>query len=292
MRTFTHFPPQDLAPYVDRLWGWESEGDETIPLPTLLPGTGAELYFHYGQPFEYGPISNRRSERGHLLCLRRAPLELQQAQGLGFIAVRFRAGMLYRFLDIPGAELIDSAESAENIWGTEGKLTVARVADAATHPERISLIVEFLRSQLRDVARDDVAEAAIASLYDTSSISIENLAAQLHLGRRQLEKRFSSLTGQRPSEFRRLVRFQKTVRALMLASDIETVDTALAHGYYDQSHFIRDFKSFAQSSPLAYLAKAKHKTHFYNTSRTGFEKMASPATSIERKVRANAVRRT
>lgn len=292
MQTFTYFPPPDLAPYIDRLWGWESDAKETLALPTLLPGTGAELYFHYRRPFEYGAKSGRRSESAHLFCLRRTALELMPAQDTGFIAVRFRAGMLHRFLDVPGAELIDCTEAAEDLWGPEGRIVAAKVADAESHDERAALIIDFLRAKLAATAKDGVVEAAVSRLYRAPYLSIEELSAGLGLGRRQLERRFQNLTGQRPSEFRRLVRFQKTARALLLTHNADALDTALAHGYYDQSHFIRDFRSFAQTSPQAYLAKARHKTHFYNRSRTGLENMAAPATVIERKVRANAVRRT
>lgn len=292
MRQFTYFPPPDLAPYIDRLWGWEGDIGETLVLPTLLPGTGAELYFHYRQPFEYGASSATRREGAHLFCLRRTALELMPAQEAGFIAVRFRAGMLYRFLDIPGAELIDCTEAIEDLWGSAGRIVAAKVADAKCHESRTSLIIHFLRSKLATTAKDEVAEAAVSTLYRAPVQSIEMLSAGLGLGRRQLERRFQGLTGQRPSEFRRLVRFQKTARTLLLTPNADALDTALAHGYYDQSHFIRDFRSFAQASPQAYLASARRKTHFYNRSRTGLENMATPATVIERKIRANAVRRT
>ncbi|HEX5394627.1 MAG TPA: helix-turn-helix domain-containing protein [Rhodocyclaceae bacterium] len=292
MRQFTYFPPLDLAPYVDRLWGWESDAKETLALPTLLPGTGAELYFHYRKPFEYDASMSPRSEKAHLFCLRRTALELMPAQDTGFIAVRFRAGMLHRFLDIPGEELIDCAEAMDDIWGSAGRIVAANVADAKSHEARTSLIVAFLRSRLAATAKDEVVEAAVSMLYGAPSLSIETLSTSLGLGRRQLERRFQGLTGQRPSEFRRLVRFQKTARALLLTPNANALDTALAHGYYDQSHFIRDFRSFAQASPQAYLATARHKTHFYNRSRTDSENMAPPATTIERKVRANIVRRT
>ena len=53
MKTFHVLPAPALRPFVDRIWGWESTGGAPVPLPTLLPGTGAELYLHYGAPFRY-----------------------------------------------------------------------------------------------------------------------------------------------------------------------------------------------------------------------------------------------
>lgn len=47
-RTFTP-PPAELRPWVERFWSWES--DCAVPLPLLLPGTGADLFLHYRTPF-------------------------------------------------------------------------------------------------------------------------------------------------------------------------------------------------------------------------------------------------
>ena len=106
MRTFHVFPDDALKPFIDRLWGWESTLDEVVLLPTVLPGTGAELYFHYRMPFrrmtEQGPQS--LCDTAHLLRVRRQPIPLCSGSDVGFIAVRFRAGMLHRFTDMPGRE--------------------------------------------------------------------------------------------------------------------------------------------------------------------------------------------
>lgn len=127
MNTFHQLPIPELRPFVDRLWGWESVSQEVIPLPTLLPGTGAELYFHYGEPFRIETQGNRpyAADRGHLFCIRRAPVSLLPASGIGFVAVRFKIGMLHRFASIPADELADCHLSAEDISGENGHMPVA-----------------------------------------------------------------------------------------------------------------------------------------------------------------------
>ncbi|HXU94784.1 MAG TPA: helix-turn-helix domain-containing protein [Gallionella sp.] len=279
MRTFHISPIDELCPFVDRLWGWESTGNAMIALPTLLPGTGAEFYFHYRTPFRHDTAQAGQCGLGaaHLLCVRRKPVDLCGARDVGFIAVRFRAGMLHRFVDIPGGELMDQPCSIEDLWGREGKALFERVAGADSLSDRSKLIQHFLLKKLRSLPADSLVERAVSRIYrDCSSMSIKQLASQMGIGKRQLERRFVALTGQTPADVRRLSRLQKTVRALMLDPSTRTLDAALANGYYDQSHFIHDFRELTGAPPQRHLEIARAKTHFYNTPIRAAGKMAAP----------------
>lgn len=269
MDIFHTRPLAQLAPCIDRLWGWESAAGETVRLPTLLPGTGAELYFHYREPFRYpsGEDAATACPPGHLFCVRRRPIHLLPSNGVGFIAVRFKVGMIHRFTDLPATEFLDRVLPLEDLWGTAGAAILRHLSYAGSRAEKLALIQDFLIRQLRSSPPDPVVETAMSALYRQSpGISVEGLAAGLHLSRRQLERRFFRLAGQTPSEVRCLSRFQRTVRQLLLDGSADPTDRALANGYFDQAHFIRDFRRLAGATPRQHLAEARAKSHFYNTS--------------------------
>lgn len=279
MRRFHVLPDPVLSPFVERLWGWEGSPGEAIALPTLWPGTGAELYFHYRQPFRYQTESGTlvSCDPAHLLCLRRRALPLCRNESLEFIAVRLRAGMLHRFTDIPGGELIDQVLPIEDLWGRAGRELLRCLTECGALPERLRLIQDFLHRRLRPESADALVERAAKALYDESAtISIEQLASRLNIGRRQMERRMQAMTGQTPVELRRLGRFQKTLRTLLLAPTAAPLDVALANGYYDQSHFSRDCRALASAPPGRLLCAARAKTHFYNTPRHAPGKMITP----------------
>lgn len=260
MRTFHQLPAPELRPYIARLWGWQCASGEVVALPELLPGTGAELYFHTGTPFAAS------AGRGELLCLRGRRVALGEVAGAGFIAVRFRIGMLARFTDLPMAELVDQRLGVDALWGTAGNQLVTRLGNVGELPEQLWLIENFLRQQLRERARDALVEQAMPLLYRPGAApSIERLAELSGLGRRQLERRWLRASGVTAAAMRGLCRFQHSVRALLLDPATEATDTALKHGYYDQAHFCRDFQSRLGQSPLSFLQSARTRTHFYNT---------------------------
>jgi AraC-like DNA-binding protein len=59
--------------------------------------------------------------------------------------------------------------------------------------------------------------------------------------------------GLTPKVFARLARFRHAMRRIHTATEVDWTDIALASGYFDQPHFIRDFREFSGVSPSAYL---------------------------------------
>lgn len=279
MNIFNLRPSPELRPFIDRLWGWESKSQEIVHLPTLLPGTGAELYFHYGEPFRFQALGNRplTVSLGHLFCIRSIPINLSPTSDVGFIAVRFRIGMLQRFTDIPACKLADCQLSVEDIWGGVGATLLRQLSYAVDHQERLALIHSFLIDCLKPESSDFLIEQAMGTLYrDFSILSIDSLASRLQLGRRQLERRWKTFSGQSPSQSKSLCRFQQTVRGMILEPLGDMTDRALARGFYDQAHFINDFRNRVGLAPHQYLRVARTKTHFYNTPFRQLDILATP----------------
>ncbi|MFZ6745512.1 helix-turn-helix domain-containing protein [Undibacterium sp. JH2W] len=271
MKKFQQPAHPQLRPYIDRFWGWESEATELIALPELLPGTGAELYFHYRRPFHFrrqGDTVEQALTQAHLLCLRQQSVSLSASADLGFIAVRFKIGMLSRFSKIPMQEMTDLTVSVEDIWGQAARSLCQQLSYASLLSERLELIQVFLLRHLRPVAPDALIEQAMPLLYrQYAHLSIASLAEHFCIGRRQFERRFLAASGQTANSVKCSSRFQHTVRSLMLNQHMHAASVALDHGYYDQAHFIHEFKKFTGSSPDQYLKLARSRTHFYNTSR-------------------------
>lgn len=265
----SRFPHPLLKPFIDRFWGWDCPLGEVVALPLVLPGTGIELLFHHGAPFRRILAGDPDTlPQNHTLCVRHRALSLVPAAGTGFVAVRFRAGQLGQFTALPLVECIDQPLPVDALWGIRGRDLAARVEAAGDFQRRVDLIEQFLLRQL-DLRQPDrlVSSAAHHLYHQTARITVDQLAAQLDIGRRQLEKRFLRVEGITPAAFRRRARFQKTVRQLMLNPSDSLIEAALEHGYYDQSHFCRDFKDLAGRSPASHLAAARGVTHFYNTPR-------------------------
>lgn len=266
MKAFSIRPIAILRPYIERIWGWESQGREILDLPTLLPGTGAEVFFHYRKPFR-GEISgaDHAFDPAHLICVRRKPIKLCPSSSVGFVAIRFRAGGLHRFTTLPGADLIDGTVSVTDLWGAAGaKLSL----DALNSPPSglLAIVEHFLVDRLENGNTDALVELAVSEIYkNCSEISVADLARRIGVTKRELQRRFRTLTGQTPVEVRRLSRIQHVMRHLLLDRSSGFLEVILKYGFYDQAHFIHAFSNFGLGPPHRYLTLARAKSHFYNT---------------------------
>lgn len=263
MDVFFAKPPPDLAPYIDRFWGWRAAAHEPLSLPRLLPGTGAELHIHYGTAFR--TEASVALPDAYLLCLRQINLPLAAARGVGFVAVRFRIGQVHRLVPLPPALLLDRVLPVDACWGQAGQIVARRVQDAADWPQQCTLLIDFFRRCLCAGEEDRLIVHGMAALYRVGGQqTIDNLAAHLGIGRRQLEKRWLRYCGQTPSETRGAIRFQQTLKRMLLNPGRDPLSLALDHGYYDQSHWIRDFRQRVGMPPASYLSATRSRTHFYN----------------------------
>lgn len=244
-------PRAALRPYVDRLWTCDSAAP--APLPRLLPGTGAELWFHHGEP--PAPIG-----AGVVLCVRRKPLQWQAHGRIGFIAVRLRAGALRHFCATPLGEL-DDATALADVWRTD---IDERLALAPDNAARLDFVQDWLLQQLaRHGRRQPAIEHGLRTLYyGHRDARIDTLADRLGCSRRHFERVFRQEVGLTPKAFQRTARFQLTMRDLLLHDGRDPLATALDHGYYDQAHFIHEVRRFTGQTPARLTQSTR--SHFYN----------------------------
>lgn len=112
----------------------------------------------------------------------------------------------------------------------------------------------FLRmTENRRQEDPDVAAALRVIVSNRGKIRIELLAKSVGMSRRQLERKFKERVGISPKRLCRNLRFKNLLVHLSASGKDSWASTALAFGYYDQSHMVNDFKEFTGISPTAYV---------------------------------------
>jgi AraC-like DNA-binding protein len=115
-----------------------------------------------------------------------------------------------------------------------------QLGGAPNHGRRVKLLEDCLLSRVRIAAPDPLVAAAVAWLErGTEAKRIDDLTRYIGLSQSALERRFRRIVGVSPKRFASLVRLRRALRLRTTGADLTTV--AHTAGYFDQSHFIKDF---------------------------------------------------
>jgi transcriptional regulator GlxA family with amidase domain len=121
--------------------------------------------------------------------------------------------------------------------------------------QQVACISTFLLEQAhRHEDANKKVNYAVAVLQKGEKLS--RVLRDLNLSERSLERLFQTHVGITPILYVRICRFQKALALLRQGRAYSLTDIAHSLGYFDQSHFIRDFKLFSGASPGIYLRKA------------------------------------
>ena len=230
----------------------------------LLPGTGAEIYFILTGAFYLG---KELQNRILLLSLREKNIDLTIKKDTTFIAVRFKFNSLRHFINRQTNELFDQFIPAHEIFGKDYILLEKSFYSCCNDEQRIIVISDFLKRQLNFNSKESFFKISdIRKIYEKPyDKKIIELAHDKNLSIRQFEKKFLTEMGITAKKFQLLSRFQHVTKFCLINKIVNYLPIALNWGYYDQAHFIKDFKSKTQISPSFFFIENNFLTHFYNT---------------------------
>jgi len=122
---------------------------------------------------------------------------------------------------------------------------------------KIAVIERFLLSKLLFPEEDKlVSEVMVRISTLCGIIRIKELAGHFSMSQDALEKRFRKITGTTPKQFCGIVRMNSIIHQCQSVPSF--LDMAFENGYYDQSHFIKDFKVFTGQTPTAFFHSARY----------------------------------
>jgi len=258
MNYTVHTPHPLLAQYIRCYWILEDK-DPAPSRDRIFPDGCCELVFHFGDVFrKYRDDSSfyiqpRALVHGQLKKF----MDIEATGSVGIFGVRFHPAGLSPFVRENLPELSGLDTDLHSLWGKEGDTLQEKVLNASSHGERIRFIESFLLKRLRRAKTDDrLAEHCVRAMQlANGNIPVARLADDLNIGRRHLERKFVSSVGVTPKMLSRILRFQNALQAIEIKRFNNLTILAYEAGFYDQAHFIRDFKEFTGMSPGSYFAE-------------------------------------
>jgi AraC-like DNA-binding protein len=134
----------------------------------------------------------------------------------------------------------------------------SQLIEARNQQERVHLLTSFLAARLnQEKTRDMLVEESLRLIHQNSgALHVKDLLVCLHISERQFERRFTQMVGLSPQVYIRVKRFNEALRLIKTGQFARLTDVACALNFSDQSHFIRDLKTFSGMTPKSLAQKA------------------------------------
>src|SRR4051812_31939080 len=227
----------------------------------ILPDGAVELIVNLGDPqrlchsadytrqtiFRRSWVSGERSE----------PLVIDERGNVDLVGIRFKPGGAWPFLGLPIGELTGRVVELEAILSGKAERLSDRMNDAGNSDERFALLQSWLLHRLRLGNPPTPAVRCALSLIRNpgESLRIGQIAGKIGVSHKHLLREFDRCVGLPPKMFARLSAFQRAIGWIGQQSSPDWADVAMGCGYYDQAHFIHEFRAFSGLTPTSYLSR-------------------------------------
>ncbi|PWC07345.1 hypothetical protein DF223_06910 [Mycetocola zhujimingii] len=220
------------------------------PMPAFLETV---IHFDFADPLTV--IDGREGPR------QVRPLEIvgphtSAGTSLGFdgnintFAIFLQPTALWSLFHVPPSAIAERHYEADDILGQSVRDLWHVLAERTGFVERVRAAEAFLLKETRTDSAELPSTAAASSIVRTGGQTvIQDLAGQLHIGVRQLERLFLRDLGISPKRFARVARFQTALDTRVRHPETSWLNIAVNAGYHDQMHLVHDFRALAGYAP-------------------------------------------
>jgi AraC-like DNA-binding protein len=263
----TFDPHQELKMLVKCYWTLESSVDEQREKQSIIPDGCMEMIFHHGDLYKQytGDGKSVIQPRCFVIGQLTRPLEIEPTGKTDIFSVRFHPYGFLPLTSIPIKEMENTAVSLEKLFGREGRDIEEKILNAHSVQERINLVERFLLNRLgRLETIDHIVRSTVETiLTGNGQLSINELSSQIHINRRQLERKFYLVIGLSPKQLSKTIRLQAALKMLLTKESANLTALAYENNYYDQAHFIKDFKELVGITPKEFYGNNLKMTTFF-----------------------------
>lgn len=258
MNYYTLPPSQELAPYVQFFWIFEDSAiSSSQPFIHRSMADGCcELLFHYQGRFSdlSSDGTSQPSFTAHISGPSQTFSRHLTQEAFGIFGAYLYPFAIPAFFGLPASVLANKQVDLATLLGQEGNDLEEKIMLASNNTERVFILTSFLIEKLRQGKQHSFSEyaAVLDFIENQGAVKVELMAQRHCLSTRQFERKFQFFAGFPPKLYARILRFQTATESYH-DKHLSLTDIAHMTGYYDQSHFIHDFKCFSGYHPKTYF---------------------------------------
>lgn len=256
-------PSKALRDLVECYWIVEHDDPATV-IQKIIPDGFTEIIFHFGDSYEINLDDRWVLQPRNLLAGQISRyFHLRNTGTSGILGIKFRPAALTHLFNISMRDLTDRVVDVRDWIPDHASHWENALHSVTDYRERIALLeTSLVALHIRDVLQQPI-EKALDSIFRTKgSITVGDMCHEAGVQERQLERLFRKYIGLSPKFFARVIRFS-TIFQVVNEKEWNGSALGLESGFYDQSHFIRNFKAFTGEDPSRYFFDEKSLANFF-----------------------------
>ena len=267
MRYRHRVPRPPLDAFIESIWVYQHD-PRPHALERILPTGAPQLIVNLkeDQTRLYDPERPHRYvvTSGSVLSGVQSRFQVIDTSEQEYVAgVAFRPGGTVPFMAMPAHEASDADVPLEALWGRRRAMALR---ERLLESDSIDATLDALEAVLHEMwcpQRPHPAVNFALAAFDRAPLttSIAAVTDAIGLSPKRFIERFKSEVGLTPKRYCRIRRFQRALALSGRGHDVDWTRVAMDCGYFDQAHFIHDFRSFAGLTPTGYQSA---RTSFQN----------------------------
>lgn len=248
-----------LKKHIEKIWVLESKGKIPIEdLKIIIPNGRIKLIIPFRNGFYReinGQHSTSKEQQINFVGISDVSflIDFEQDEPSGTIGIEFGLSSAYRFFRFPQNEIKNKMYSIEEVMGILGKQIQEKIIDAETVDQKIELVQQFLIKLLFQCVDDKIIDYCIDKIKSSpGKVTINQLEKETGYSRRRINMKFHEKIGVSPKTLCEITRFTYIYQVLANNPDEIFLNKIFYNLYYDQAHFIKEFRRFTGVPPAAY----------------------------------------
>ncbi len=263
----THIPKAPLNEFIESFIFYDGIPREHL-VDRFLPDGNVEIIIDLHDKPQY--IYDNETLKEIQACnhvwasgVRTQPITIPSGKDSSMFIIAFKRGLAYPFFPLPMSEIVDHVIDADLLYGDEFAHLREAILENKDSLHKFEIVEDFMLKKFSGklILNPCVDYAVKTIVQKPDQISLKNLSDKIGYSQKHFISMFKKQVGITPKNYLKIMRFQKAVNEIERLSKVNWNLISFDCGFYDQAHFINDFKEFSGFTPEEYL---KQKTDVLN----------------------------
>ena len=259
-------PTSELSHIVKSFWMIDSEGDATVEAQKIIPDGYPEMIFHSADAYKTNINGTWQSQNHDLIAGQITNYFYLENTGVTkMFAIKLQPWALAVLFGIDMSAITNDVITIDKeLLKIIQPIKQIAIHDAISFEDKVTQIeawfIDYVNTACITINKG--IQATQLMIEDRGEKGLHEIRNQIGISERSLERFFKTHIGLSPKRYYRIVRFSNIFN-LVQEKGFKWSDVVYVGGFYDQSHFIKNFKEFTGEEPSKYGFEEKSMANFF-----------------------------